>query len=278
MTGENRLPFLAEEILTEHSAAIEASAKATRHAIRAGQLLIEAKAAVPHGGWLAWLSDNCRLSERTAQRYMRLAAKVPGLDPAKASRVSLLPIREALRAIADQHAEVSQPEKDADWDTVWDWAGRQVAAPFNAFDLESVRRKDGGASILRNKLCDQAGVPPVVNVLFGMPENISALRLASTDDIFEALKCLVPIAKGDEASEALDIDTANLGVDDQTALLAVLHLIAQRECGRLLNEIEYRDKHWKAKSPEAFAEQVDRERETVHGALMTQLEAREARP
>jgi hypothetical protein len=43
-------------------------------AYHAGGLLNKAKATlVDHGEWLQWLEDHCDLSERTAQRYMRLA-------------------------------------------------------------------------------------------------------------------------------------------------------------------------------------------------------------
>jgi Protein of unknown function (DUF3102) len=38
--------------------------------IRAGQLLIEAKAQIPHGEWAAWLDQRFSLSDRSAQRYM----------------------------------------------------------------------------------------------------------------------------------------------------------------------------------------------------------------
>jgi Protein of unknown function (DUF3102) len=39
----------------------------------AGDLLIEAKAQLKHGQWLPWLRENCLISERTAQLYMRCA-------------------------------------------------------------------------------------------------------------------------------------------------------------------------------------------------------------
>jgi hypothetical protein len=53
---------------------------AADHAIAAGHALIEAKALVAHGEWLAWVKEHCGFSERTAQIYMRLAEK--GVDPA----------------------------------------------------------------------------------------------------------------------------------------------------------------------------------------------------
>lgn len=38
-----------------------------------GRCLIEAKESLPHGEWLPWLNERAELSERAAQRFMRLA-------------------------------------------------------------------------------------------------------------------------------------------------------------------------------------------------------------
>lgn len=38
-----------------------------------GRCLTEAKQALPHGGWLPWLNERVELSERAAQRFMRLS-------------------------------------------------------------------------------------------------------------------------------------------------------------------------------------------------------------
>ena len=70
----NRLPILADEIVRYHLAGREAFASAAEYAIKAGEALIEAKKLVKHGDWLPWLRANCKLSERTAQLYMRIAA------------------------------------------------------------------------------------------------------------------------------------------------------------------------------------------------------------
>lgn len=43
-----------------------------RSAIEIGRRLYEAKAIVPHGGWIAWLQENVDYSERTAQNLMRV--------------------------------------------------------------------------------------------------------------------------------------------------------------------------------------------------------------
>jgi hypothetical protein len=71
--GSNRLPVIEAEIRAEHEACNGAAQTSLEHAIRCGKLLIEAKDMLKHGQWLPWLHDNCGLSERTAQRCMRLA-------------------------------------------------------------------------------------------------------------------------------------------------------------------------------------------------------------
>lgn len=72
-TGDNSLPHLAARIRAAHEAVGLALSESVRHAIAAGELLIEAKAQLQHGQWLPWLRDHCTISERTAQLYMRVA-------------------------------------------------------------------------------------------------------------------------------------------------------------------------------------------------------------
>ncbi len=71
--GDNSLPDLAARIRAEHQAVSAALKESVRHAIAAGELLIEAKGQLGHGRWLPWLQDHCTISERTAQLYMRVA-------------------------------------------------------------------------------------------------------------------------------------------------------------------------------------------------------------
>jgi Protein of unknown function (DUF3102) len=71
--GSNRLPVLAATISDHIDAANAAVHRGLEHAIAAGALLIEAKELVAHGEWLPWLQANCRVSERQARTYMRLA-------------------------------------------------------------------------------------------------------------------------------------------------------------------------------------------------------------
>ena len=105
--------YVAASITAEHEAAQAAARDAVAHAICAGELLIEAKAALKHGEFGAWLAANVTFSERTARGYMRLA----GLDEAKRQRVANMSLRGALRALAtpvaasnDDLAEVSRDE------------------------------------------------------------------------------------------------------------------------------------------------------------------------
>jgi hypothetical protein len=72
---KHRLSVLADELGQEVRAAEDAARDAVSHAIRAGELLIEAKSLVKHGEWLPWLDANFPGSERTAQTWMRLASK-----------------------------------------------------------------------------------------------------------------------------------------------------------------------------------------------------------
>jgi Protein of unknown function (DUF3102) len=73
LAGDNSLPDLAARIRVEHEAVSAALKESVRHAIAAGELLIEAKGRLSHGQWLPWLQDHCTISERTAQLYMRVA-------------------------------------------------------------------------------------------------------------------------------------------------------------------------------------------------------------
>jgi hypothetical protein len=69
----NSLTDLAHRIKAEHKAVAAALQSAVLHAMAAGDLLIEAKKQVPHGKWLPWIDEHCKLSRRTVQLYMKLA-------------------------------------------------------------------------------------------------------------------------------------------------------------------------------------------------------------
>ena len=90
--GESRVSLeLASKIREAHAQVHKHAENMIQHAFAAGSALIEAKLAVPHGDWLAWLRQNCELSDRTAQSYMRLAKAQPLLegDPQRVADLSL---------------------------------------------------------------------------------------------------------------------------------------------------------------------------------------------
>jgi hypothetical protein len=70
---KSRLDELAQEINEEHHAFRRGFKATYRSALRAGDLLTEAKAEAGHGNWTAWVEENCEFSMRTAQVYMRIA-------------------------------------------------------------------------------------------------------------------------------------------------------------------------------------------------------------
>ena len=63
---------LAREVSRHHAACREADRAALGHALRAGELLIQAKAELQHGEWGAWVEERCGFAMRTAQLYMQL--------------------------------------------------------------------------------------------------------------------------------------------------------------------------------------------------------------
>jgi hypothetical protein len=117
--GGLNLETLADRINEEHRRCEEALKEGLRHALRAGELLIEAKSRCAHGTWGAWLAENFEGSERTAQAYMKVAREMPQLDGAKAQRVADLSLRGALKELAPPKertsvyalAPQSQPER-----------------------------------------------------------------------------------------------------------------------------------------------------------------------
>jgi hypothetical protein len=96
---------LATPICAEHEAARTSVRQAVAHAIRAGELLLQAKAQLEHGAFGPWLAANVGFSERTARGYMRLA----GLDESKRQRVADLSLREALASLAQRPDPKSDP-------------------------------------------------------------------------------------------------------------------------------------------------------------------------
>jgi hypothetical protein len=96
------LDDLAIRIKAYHAQVIDAARNVVAKAISAGLLLKEAKGKVPYGEWLSWLKNHCELSERTAHRYMQLAANKSKIEDAlkgKSATMATLSLNKALKAI-----------------------------------------------------------------------------------------------------------------------------------------------------------------------------------
>jgi hypothetical protein len=98
LSRSNSLPELAARIRAEHEATSSAIKNSVAHGIAVGELLLEAKAKVPHGQWLPWLAENCAMSERTARNYMRLVRL-----GVKSATVADLGLRATLKKFAKRH-------------------------------------------------------------------------------------------------------------------------------------------------------------------------------
>lgn len=74
-----------------------------------GQRLIEAKAMLPHGEWLPWLTEQVEFSERQAQRFMKLAQEwanptaLSDLGATKALALLALPPEERQKFLSENH-------------------------------------------------------------------------------------------------------------------------------------------------------------------------------
>jgi hypothetical protein len=100
----NRLPILAQQIRDAHADIERGALALAERALAAGNALIEAKAAVPHGQWADWVSEHIGISTRTASRYMKVAAS--GM---KSATVADLGIRAAAEALAATRLEWPLP-------------------------------------------------------------------------------------------------------------------------------------------------------------------------
>lgn len=105
----NRLPILAAQIQVAHQEAVAAVRTAAERAIEAGHALLEAKSLVKHGEWLPWLKQHARISERSAQFYMKIAKL--GL---KSETVAVLGIKAASEAIVLAYPDPFAQKTDED--------------------------------------------------------------------------------------------------------------------------------------------------------------------
>jgi hypothetical protein len=102
-SDEPILDRLARRIREEQQAVQAAGATVLRHALEAGDALIEAQSRVTTN-WKKWLRDNCFLCVRTAQLYQQLARHREDIEAAIA-QAGDLSLRAACRLISKPKAE-----------------------------------------------------------------------------------------------------------------------------------------------------------------------------
>lgn len=102
MEEANRLAREAEELRDQTE---QTARQAVERAMQCGQLLLEVKEACPHGAFQTHLRTMFDATERTAQRYMKLA-KNPQLAAGASS------IRDAMKLLAPAKTEPVEPPAD----------------------------------------------------------------------------------------------------------------------------------------------------------------------
>ena len=133
---------LAEQINAEHDLAQACLRDSLSHALRVGELLLEARESVPHGSWLAWLEENCAFSARMAQNYMRLARKRDDLSSTDDAETATLSVRDAIRQLAEELQDEASDERSVhfssdspEWYTPPEMIERVVAV-LGSIDLD----------------------------------------------------------------------------------------------------------------------------------------------
>jgi hypothetical protein len=141
--SDDKALTLVPEIITEHRAVVDASQSgyknSLQHAIKAGELLNQAREAIKKG-WLAWLEEQCPdIPQTTANLYMRLATNKTKIDKQRALLMAdegSLSIREAAKLIPkDPAAAKAAAARKVARDAAKAAAAKQVAA-----DAEAAKR------------------------------------------------------------------------------------------------------------------------------------------
>ncbi len=104
------LDDLAAQINAEHDRCQQAYRDSLSYARSCGQLLIQAREQIPRGSWLLWLEANCKVAQRTAYAYMRVAKEWTILEPFVT--VANLTFKDALTLLSEADADESVVESE----------------------------------------------------------------------------------------------------------------------------------------------------------------------
>jgi hypothetical protein len=227
--SEPPLEQLAERINAAGEQAASALQAGLQHARGAGDLLLQAKARLPHGRWLPWLKANVRFSERTAQAYMRLAKRWGELE-AKAQGLADLTFEGGLKLLAAP-AEATPPAPAEGaipraWLQEWEAAGIRPPATTGA-ELREFCRDDLFREIV-DTLPDDGG--PWASALFEWLVRRAAPHLYKTGRLLPP----PPMVAGEEWGQEESADFARRHAAESNRGV-IWQLKVMREVGAFLS-------------------------------------------
>ena len=218
---------IADRANAEHAACLAAASDALDHAMRAGDLLAEAKSGCEHGQWQQWLADNFDGSVRLAQSYMRLAVNREQF--AKTQTSAHLSIDSALKLLASP----AVPDDDLmalgpEWAAI---ADEMLNGPFCPEDFA----QPVDLTWLKTKISHQAKLPPIVG--FALTTDVATempiMRAVPFDDLVEAVRILAPYASNRAGFKFFRPSIRRI---------QLLEVVVALLMGKLLVEFDYRKK------------------------------------
>ena len=172
-----------------------------------GARLIEAKGMLSHGEWLPWLTEQVEFSERTAQRFMRLAQEwsnpttLSDLGASKALALLALPPEERDQFIAQSHA-VDGQEKE-----VIDMSARELEKAIRE-RKEALAAAEEAAVKAKTAEEARAKMEADMKMLKGLLESAKAATASAEDEAGR-------LARELEELKAKPVDVAVMQVDQE---------------------------------------------------------------
>lgn len=97
---------LATTINREHAQVLASATNMVQFAVNCGDLLLQVRESVPHGGWATWVEEHFDGSDWVARKYMQLARE----EKANRGRITEMgSIYAALRSIATPRPQIEAP-------------------------------------------------------------------------------------------------------------------------------------------------------------------------
>lgn len=194
-----------------------------------GQRLTEAKAILPHGEWLPWLTEKVEFSERSAQTFMKLAREwsnpqtLADLGKSKALTLLALPAEEREQFIAEPHM-VNGEEKN-----VIDMSARELEKAIRE-RREALEAKEAAEADARIADASRAKMEADMKL-------VNEQLLAAQDEHTAAQKTIDELKKQVEELKNAPVEVAVMEVDQAAIDKAKAEAVAEIEA-RLAKEQE----------------------------------------